>query len=274
MSHELRTPLNSLLILSKLLAENPEGNLSREAGRVRARRSTRPGSDLLDADQRHPRPVEDRVGHDGRRRSSRVLFAELRDYVERTFRQVANDKGLEFDDRRSTPELPPAIETDPKRLQQVLKNLLSNAFKFTEQGVGRRCTIETADERLERATSARSNAAPSGRRVPRDRHRHRHPGREAADHLRGVPAGRRHDQPQVRRHRPRPVDQPRDRAAARRRDPADQRGRRRAARSRSTCRSVYTPTERRVRRRRASSAPSVAARGRRRAGARTRSTSR
>ena len=68
-----------------------------------------------------------------------------------------------------------------------------------------------------------------------DRHRHRHPARAAAHDLRGVPAGGRHDQPQVRRHRPRPVDQPGDRAADRRRDPRRERARAAAARSRSTC---------------------------------------
>ena len=75
------------------------------------------------------------------------------------------------------------------------------------------------------------------------------PRRQAEADLRGLPAGRRHHQPQIRRHRPRPVDQPRDRAPARRRDPGDEQARRSAAPSRCTCRSTSCPRSRRSRRR-------------------------
>ena len=64
---------------------------------------------------------------------SPVGFAELTDYVDRTFREVAQNKGLSFEIERIA-GLPSAIQTDGMRLQQVLKNLLSNALKFTEQG--------------------------------------------------------------------------------------------------------------------------------------------
>ena len=90
-----------------------------------------------------------------------------------------------------------------------------------------------------------------------DRHRHRHRAGEAAADLRGVPAGRRRHQPQVRRHRPRPGHQPRAGDAARRRDPAGQRRRARAARSRCTCRSTTPGPARAV------TAPATDADGRR-----------
>ena len=96
MSHELRTPLNSLLILAKLLADNPDGNLTDKQVEF-AQTIYAPGSDLLDADQRHPRPVEDRGRQDGRRRRRRAARRASRDYVERTFRPLAEEKGLEFD---------------------------------------------------------------------------------------------------------------------------------------------------------------------------------
>ena len=71
-----------------------------------------------------------------------------------------------------------------------------------------------ADERLEPQPPGAAQRRPGDRDLGQ-RHRHRHPARKAEADLRGVPAGRRNDQPQIWRHRPRPVDQPRDRAPAR-----------------------------------------------------------
>jgi signal transduction histidine kinase len=130
-------------------------------------------------------------------------FADLRDYAERTFRQTAADKGLEFA-LEIDPALAETMDTDGKRLQQVLANLLSNAVKFTGKGAVRL--------RIAPAESGWSpgHAVLDARRggLLRGRYGHRHPAREAAPDLRGLPAGRRHHQPRVRRHRPRPVDQP------------------------------------------------------------------
>ena len=137
--------------------------------------------------------------------------------IARPFRHEAENRRLQFEVELS-PHVERSITTDLKRLQQVLKNLLSNAFKFTAEG-GVKLKVSPAIERLERGSS---DPAPRrlGGRLRGVRHRHRHPAREAAHHLRGLPAGRCGHQPQIRRHRPRARDQPRARQSARRRDPA------------------------------------------------------
>ncbi len=131
MSHELRTPLNSLLILSDQLSKNPEGNLMPKQMEF-AKTIHSAGNDLLmlindilDLSKIESGTVVVDVGE--------VRLDELRSYVERTFRHVAEAKGLDFLIRMS-PELPRSVFTDAKRLQQVIKNLLSNAFKFTHSG--------------------------------------------------------------------------------------------------------------------------------------------
>jgi hypothetical protein len=131
MSHELRTPLNSLLILSQILSENVDGNLTtKQVGFAQTIHSS--GSDLLDLinDILDLSKIESgTMAVD----ITAVPFGEMRKFVESTFRQMADLKGLHFD-VEVDPLLPPALQTDTKRLQQVLKNLLSNAFKFTERG--------------------------------------------------------------------------------------------------------------------------------------------
>ena len=131
MSHELRTPLNSLLILSKLLSENPEGNLNPKQTEF-ARTIHSAGADLLNL-------INDIL--DLSKIESGTVSIELDDldladlklHMERTFKQIAKDKGLAF--RTSFDEnLPETIYTDDKRLQQIILNLLSNAFKFTASG--------------------------------------------------------------------------------------------------------------------------------------------
>jgi HAMP domain-containing protein/CheY-like chemotaxis protein/signal transduction histidine kinase len=131
MSHELRTPLNSLLILAKLLSDNPEGNLHEKQVEF-AKTIHASGQDLLTL-------INDILDLSKIESGMMTLslsdlgFDELREFMERNFNQVAQDKKLDFNVEMST-NLPPVIHTDPTRLQQVLKNLLGNAFKFTEKG--------------------------------------------------------------------------------------------------------------------------------------------
>lgn len=131
MSHELRTPLNSLLILSKTLANNKDKNLTAEQVKF-ANTVYSAGQDLLalinaildlskvEAGKMPVNPKD-------------ISIAEVDEYLEQTFRPVAEHKSLGFEvqvDER----LPKNIFTDKNRLQQILKNLLSNAFEFTEKG--------------------------------------------------------------------------------------------------------------------------------------------
>jgi signal transduction histidine kinase/DNA-binding response OmpR family regulator len=131
MSHELRTPLNSLLILSKLLSENTQGNLTDKQVEF-ARSIHHAGSDLLglindilDLTKIESGTVTLDIGE--------TSFTSLRDHMDRTFAQVAQDRKLEFAVELDA-ALPRAMYTDDKRLQQIIKNLLSNAFKFTDRG--------------------------------------------------------------------------------------------------------------------------------------------
>jgi signal transduction histidine kinase/DNA-binding response OmpR family regulator/HAMP domain-containing protein len=131
MSHELRTPLNSLLILARMLADNGGNNLMPKQIEY-AQTIHAAGTDLLSLIN----DILDLAKIESGTVTLNIAterFSEMRDYVERTFRQVAHDKGLEFA-IAVAPGLSAAIETDAKRLQQILKNLLSNAFKFTERG--------------------------------------------------------------------------------------------------------------------------------------------
>jgi signal transduction histidine kinase/HAMP domain-containing protein/ActR/RegA family two-component response regulator len=131
MSHELRTPLNSLLILSKTLAENRGRNLTGEQVKF-AETVYASGNDLLQLIneildlskvEAGKMPIDPRS----------FPLEEVRDYIESTFRHVAEQKGLSFAVRMHE-RLPATMFSDPTRLQQILKNLLSNAFKFTAKG--------------------------------------------------------------------------------------------------------------------------------------------
>ncbi len=156
MSHELRTPLNSLLILSKMLADNKDQNLNPEQVKF-ANTVYSAGCDLLalineildlskvEAGKMPINPQEFYVN-------------EVQDYLEQSFRPVAEHKNLDFKIEMGE-NVPRKIYTDSSRLQQILKNLLSNAFKFTSSG------NVTMSVRLADKDFAFSGSAASGKDV-------------------------------------------------------------------------------------------------------------
>jgi CheY-like chemotaxis protein/signal transduction histidine kinase len=131
MSHELRTPLNSMLILSRQLAENRDENLTNKQVQF-AETIHSSGSDLLSLINDILDLSKIESGMMGIE-VSEVAINEITGQLERNFHQVAQDKNLEFAVELGA-ELGKSLQTDAKRLQQIMMNLLSNAFKFTEQG--------------------------------------------------------------------------------------------------------------------------------------------
>jgi HAMP domain-containing protein/CheY-like chemotaxis protein/signal transduction histidine kinase len=131
MSHELRTPLNSILILGQQLTENADGNLTMRQVEF-ARTIHGAGTDLLNliSDILDLSKIESgTVTVD----AEEVLLANMLESIARPFRHEAESRQLTFDVQVES-QLAKTITTDAKRLQQVLKNLLSNAFKFTGKG--------------------------------------------------------------------------------------------------------------------------------------------
>ncbi|MGH8563464.1 MAG: response regulator, partial [Gammaproteobacteria bacterium] len=131
MSHELRTPLNSLLLLADQLNQNRAGNLTpQQMEMIEIIHGS--GTDLLQL-------INDILDLSKIEAGSTTLdprdlpFTRLADHVDQTFRHLAEAKGLEFT-LDLAPDLPPCVHTDEQRLQQVLKNLIANAIKFTERG--------------------------------------------------------------------------------------------------------------------------------------------
>ncbi|GGL69127.1 histidine kinase [Streptomyces fumigatiscleroticus] len=131
MSHELRTPLNSLLILARLLSDNPDGHLSDQEVQF-ATTIHRSGSDLLQL-------INDILDlskiEAGRMdvRPKKLPLIKLLDYVHATFRPLTLDRGLAFEVAVGE-DVPREMYSDEQRLQQILRNLLSNAIKFTASG--------------------------------------------------------------------------------------------------------------------------------------------
>ncbi|MCY7378932.1 MAG: HAMP domain-containing protein [Gemmatimonadaceae bacterium] len=142
MSHELRTPLNSLLILAKLLSDNKDKNLTPKQVEF-SQTIYSSGTDLLNLIN----DILDLTKVEAGKMELDPMDVPLQDvasFTRRTFEPVAQQKGLAFT-VTIQPELPSSIYTDGQRLQQVIKNLLSNAFKFTAKG-GVTLTIRKADK--------------------------------------------------------------------------------------------------------------------------------
>jgi len=131
MSHELRTPLNSILVLGQQLADNPDGSLSGKQVEF-ARTIHGAGTDLLNliSDILDLSKIESGTVSV---EAEEVFFGALLEAVSRPFRHEAENRKLHFE-VTFEPQMGKSLVTDSKRLQQVLKNLLSNAFKFTEHG--------------------------------------------------------------------------------------------------------------------------------------------
>jgi len=138
MSHELRTPLNSVLILAQLLAENRDGNMSEEQIKY-ARTIQGSGNDLLGLIN----DVLDLAKIEAGRMDIKPQHVGIRGLLEglrRQFEPVADKRGLKLE-LKALPGAPDGLETDQQRLDQILRNLLSNALKFTEKGS---VTVEVA----------------------------------------------------------------------------------------------------------------------------------
>jgi signal transduction histidine kinase/HAMP domain-containing protein len=175
MSHELRTPLNSLLILSKLLSDNKDGNLTPKQVEY-AQTINSSGSDLLslindvldiakvEAGKMEVNPTD-------------VSIAEIKDTLHRSFDPIAGEKKLGFTIDVAS-DVPATMRTDAQRLEQVLRNLLSNAFKFTREG-SVSVNIRRAEKKKRFSNAALDNSptvlafsvTDTGMGIPKDKQR-------------------------------------------------------------------------------------------------------
>ncbi len=191
-SHELRTPLNSILLLSKMLSD-AEASLPPQQRRQ---------AEVIHEAGRDLRTMIDNILDISRIEAGQIAVSlewielqPLLDELVGLMGPLFEDKGLPLSVEVAS-EAPRRIYSDREKVRQVLKNFLSNAVKFTDQGG---VTISLL--------GPGPDGCPPGHR--RDRHRHRHPQGQARHHLRGLPAGRWFHAAPLRRHRPGAVHQPR-----------------------------------------------------------------
>ena len=246
MSHELRTPLNSLLILAQAALRQPRAEPRRRSRSSSRRRSTRRAAtcsnlinDILDLSKVEAGKMDVDVTDVGARRG-RASTSTARSA--RSRREGA---------RRSTVDIEPDVPRDDRHRRAApaagAQEPALERVQVHRAAAPSRCA-SPAPPTTRSCRRGRSRERRRRRRLRGHRHGHRHPRGQAAADLRGVPAGGRDDEPPLRRHRPRPVDQPRDRAPARRRDPRRARRRARDRRSRSTCRCAFNASRARGRR--------------------------
>lgn len=146
MSHELRTPLNSSLILAKLLADNSEGNLTAQQIQF-AQTIQSSGNDLLNLINDILDLSKIEAGHVDINPEAVSIERTAVSSLRHLFEPLAVDKGLQLNVTVSE-DVPAVIQTDPQRLEQVLKNLLANALKFTEQGTVSLSVRRAGDDQL------------------------------------------------------------------------------------------------------------------------------
>jgi signal transduction histidine kinase/DNA-binding response OmpR family regulator len=145
MSHELRTPLNSLLIMARLLAENRHGNLSADQVRHAETIETSGNdllnliNDILDISKIEAGKLE--------LQPRRIRIAPMLEKLNAVFGPSAQAKGLSFS-AQALDDAPGEMESDPQRIEQVLKNFLSNAIKFTDRGSVTLTVAREGDGRL------------------------------------------------------------------------------------------------------------------------------
>ena len=171
MSHELRTPLNSILLLSKMMADNRDGNLTEKQVEF-ARTIHSSGSDLLklinevlDLSKVEAGKMELHI--------ESVAIGEIAQTLKRNFQHIAKNKGLSFDVIEEK-DLPITITTDRQRIEQILKNFLSNAFKFTSKGgitvrLHRPRGMNLSQSRLDPEKAVAFSVTDTGIGIPKDK---------------------------------------------------------------------------------------------------------